>query len=216
MMDEVINGFRRLAASEEPQVLFVLAGKCLVGGRGLAVPVVLPLTEPVELVDAQAVLLGGSLSEVIVPDELSVQIVRETFFEFEVTDAHKRAAVNYLFQRLETCEPPEAVRLSLRVMTWLESHLDDEISLDSLGEQFGCSKSGLAAAFRRDQLRPPMKELARLRIEKACELLKENELNVSQIARAVGYDDLAAFNHFFRRHVGRSPSDYRESCLWIM
>ncbi|QHI68550.1 helix-turn-helix domain-containing protein [Tichowtungia aerotolerans] len=215
MMIKTVNGSRRLAASEEPQVLFVLTGKCRVGGRTVAVPVALPMTEPVELTDVQAMLLEGCLSEAVAPDDLSVQIVRETFFEFEVTNAHRQAAVSYLFQRLETCEPPETGHLAPRVMSWLELHLDEEISLDSLSEQFGCSKSGLAAAFRRDQLRPPMKELALLRIEKVCELLKENELNVSQIARAVGYDDLAAFNHFFRRHTGRSPSDYRESCLWI-
>jgi len=61
-----------------------------------------------------------------------------------------------------------------------------------------------------------MKELAQLRIEKACELLRENDLNISQIARATGYDDLAAFNHFFRRHTGFSPRDYRENCLWVV
>lgn len=193
---------------ERPQVLFLLEGP--------GAPLAMPLVEPLELPDVRAVLLEGSLPEAVVPDALSVQIVRETFFEFEVSSAYRRAAVNYLFQRLETCEPPVAGPLFERALVWMEQHLDEPLTLELLSEQFDCSKSGLLAAFKRAGLRPPMKELARLRIEKACELLGENELNISQVARAVGYDDLAAFNHFFRRHTGRSPGDWRENCLWLM
>lgn len=205
---EKIEGARVVVPdAERPQVLFLLEGP--------GAPLAMPLLEPQELIDARGVLLEGALSEAVVLDEISAQIVRETFFEFEVTDAHRCAAVNYLFQRLEICEPSLTGLLSERVMGWLRRNLDGEINLNVLRGQFDCSKSGLLAAFKRAGLRPPMKELAQLRIEKACELLKENELNVSQIARSVGYDDLAAFNHFFRRHTGRSPSDYRENCLWI-
>ncbi len=208
MRIEKIEGSLSVSVNETPMVLFLLEGP----GSPLAVPVV----EPMKLTDVRAVLLEGALVEAVVLDELSIQVVRETFFEFEVTEAHCRAAVRYLFQRLETCEPPSVGTLPERVMSWLRSHLDGEMNLDVLVRQFDCSKSGLMAAFRRAGLRPPMKELARLRIERACDLLKENELNVSQIARAVGYCDLAAFNHFFRRHTGRSPSDYRENYLWIL
>lgn len=205
---EKIEGLRVVAPdAERPRVLFLLEGP--------GAPLAMPVLEPLELVDARGVLLEGALPEAVVPDELSVQVIRETFFEFEVSDAHRRAAVNYVFQRLETCESPASGSLSERALGWLESHLDEPVTLELLRERFGCSKSGLLTAFKRAGLRPPMKELARLRADKACELLKENELNVSQIARAVGYDDLAAFNHFFRRHTGRSPSDYRGNCLWI-
>lgn len=205
---EKLEGSRGIVPdAERPVVLFLLEGP--------GAPLAMPVLESLELSDVRGVLFEGVLAEAVVPDELSVQIVRETFFEFEVNDAYRRAAVNYLFQRLETCEPSTAGALSDRALNWLEKHLDELVSLEMLAGKFDCSKSGLLAAFKRAGLRPPMKELARLRIEKACELLKENELNVSQIARSVGYDDLAAFNHFFRRHIGRSPSDYRESCLWI-
>lgn len=213
MIFEVIEGSRVLdvADPEHPTVLFLLEGRASV----FPAPRVIPMLEPLELVDARAVVLEGTLEAGVVPDELSMQIVREVFFEFEVTDAHCRTAVNYLFQRLETCELLKSGSLSDRVMNWLPQHLDEEINLDALSELVGCSKSGLLSAFKRAGLRPPMKELAQLRIDRSCYLLKENELNVSQIARSVGYDDPAAFNHFFRRYMGRSPSDYRENCIWI-
>lgn len=193
-------------------LLFLLEGR----GQGVSAPLAMPVLEPIDLVDARGVLLEGAQPEAVVPDELSVEIVREAFFEFDVTDAHRRAAVNYLFQRLKTCEPLPSGSLAERASVWLKAHLDEVLTLESISEQFGCSNSGLLAAFRREGLRPPMKELAQMRIQRAVGLLKENELNISQVARAVGYHDLAAFNHFFCRHVGRSPSEYRESCLWLV
>ena len=215
---EVVEGSRTLGAMDDESLtmLFLLDGCCSADGREFAAPLALPLPASVKLTDCHAVLLNASLLEMVVPDEISLQIVRETFFEFEVSEVHRRAAVQYLLFRLMMCEPPSASGLAERTRVWLQAHLDAPITLNLLCEQFGCSKSGLMAVFKRAGLRPPMKELAHLRIEKACDLLKRNELNISQIARATGYSGLAAFNHFFSRHIGRSPSDYRENCLWLI
>ena len=208
-----IEGSRTVAPEDpdQPMLLFLLEGS----GQEISAPLAMPLLEPIDLVDARGILLEGALPMAVAPDELSVKIVRETFFEFDASDAHRRSAVNYLIHRLETCEPPCTDSLSERVLGWLGLNLDENINLDALCDRFACSKSGLRVAFKRAGLRSPMKELARLRIEEACALLGENELTVSQIARAVGYGDLAAFNHFFRRHAGCSPGGYRETRLWL-
>lgn len=202
--------------AEHPAMLFLLEGRCSADGQEFAAPLAMPLPASAELTDCRSVVLEEDFPETVVPDELSLQIVRETFFEFDMPETHRRAAVQYLLCRLATCDPPSMGGLAERTRYWMQTRLDEPICLEALCEQFRCSKSGMMTAFKRAGLRPPMKELARLRVEKACELLKGNELNVSQIARAVGYDDLSAFNHFFCRHTGRSPRDYRESCLWLV
>ncbi len=121
---EVIEGVRKVAGDfDRPMVLFLLEGP--------GAPLARPVLEPLELVDARAVLFEGSLLEAVVPDDLSCRIVRETFFEFEVSDAHRHAAINYLFQRLEASEPPSMGGLSERVMSWLPKHLDEAINLDA-------------------------------------------------------------------------------------
>ncbi|HJD37442.1 MAG TPA: helix-turn-helix transcriptional regulator [Candidatus Blautia ornithocaccae] len=48
------------------------------------------------------------------------------------------------------------------------------------------------------------------RIRRACSLLKETELPISDIARSVGYDNALYFSRLFRQKKGRTPTQYRK------
>ena len=50
-----------------------------------------------------------------------------------------------------------------------------------------------------------------VRLERACELLQNTRLNLSQIADTLGYADAANFTRAFKRWTGVSPSSYRNS-----
>lgn len=224
MQINIIEGSQRRNLPDGSSVLFLLEGRCDYAGESYVAPLALSLIfadgEVMEYTQTKAVLFSGtSLLQVpVVPDQLSRQIVRETFFEFTASEAHRTAAARYVLYRLEECEPvgsPLAESPVATGLAFMQAHLDADLKLDDLCEQLNCSKSGLLAAFRREGCRAPIQELARLRLERACELLKENELTVAQIARTVGYKDLSAFNHFFSRHTGSSPRRYRENCLWL-
>ena len=49
----------------------------------------------------------------------------------------------------------------------------------------------------------------RARSERACSLLREGHLPVTQVAYQLGYRDSANFTRAFRRELGMTPSDYR-------
>jgi len=51
--------------------------------------------------------------------------------------------------------------------------------------------------------------LARIRVAKAAELLKNRDLRVSEIAFAVGFQSLSQFNRVFKRLVGSAPTEFR-------
>jgi AraC-like DNA-binding protein len=53
-----------------------------------------------------------------------------------------------------------------------------------------------------------------IRFEVACELLKNTDMALSQVAAALKYSELSAFTRAFRRWCGQSPSAWRAShCL---
>lgn len=49
-----------------------------------------------------------------------------------------------------------------------------------------------------------------LRMQKAAELLKQNQLNISEVAYAVGYSDPKYFSRLFSKHFGNSPKSYSQ------
>ena len=55
----------------------------------------------------------------------------------------------------------------------------------------------------------PMEQVARLRIERAGQLLRRSDEPVKAIARLVGYGDASAFSTAYRRITGRSPEQDR-------
>jgi AraC-like DNA-binding protein len=48
-----------------------------------------------------------------------------------------------------------------------------------------------------------------MRIGRACRLLGERELNVTEIAFACGFTNVASFNRAFRREKRKNPSEFR-------
>lgn len=48
------------------------------------------------------------------------------------------------------------------------------------------------------------------RVSRACDLLRHTQLNVTQVARAVGYEDPLYFSRIFSQHYQLSPRDYRK------
>lgn len=48
----------------------------------------------------------------------------------------------------------------------------------------------------------------RIRLEKAAELLRENDANIAAVSYAVGFSDPAYFTRCFKKHFGMPPSNY--------
>jgi AraC-like DNA-binding protein len=53
--------------------------------------------------------------------------------------------------------------------------------------------------------------VARARFNSACDLLRNANLRISEIAFAVGFQSLSQFNRVFKRLSGKSPTQYRAS-----
>ncbi len=73
------------------------------------------------------------------------------------------------------------------------------------------SRSGFAARFQEATGLTPGRYLTKLRIERAQRFLAEQEISVGALARQLGYRSETAFGRAFRRHTGRTPSQWRRA-----
>ena len=82
-------------------------------------------------------------------------------------------------------------------------------SLDELARTAGLSRAGFALNFKQWIGVPPMEYLTQWRIQLACDLLREEDRRIAEVATAVGYESESAFSVAFTRIVGDRPGHYR-------
>ncbi len=92
---------------------------------------------------------------------------------------------------------------------FLEEHHDQPVTLASLARRLHVSRSHLSREFQRHFGVAPIHYLLRLRLQHAAHLLREQNFNVTEVARAVGYEDVFHFSKLFKKHHGLSPRAFR-------
>ncbi len=108
--------------------------------------------------------------------------------------------------RSDTCVVPDELR---RVLTYVEHHLADRLTVAGLAEVAGCSGATLSRRFDTHLRRSPMGWVLDQRIERARGLLRTTPLTVAQVARRCGFADANYFSRIFRDRTGRPPTAWR-------
>lgn len=90
------------------------------------------------------------------------------------------------------------------------THLNERFSLKQLAAMSGLNRTTFSRIHKTITGESPIRLLARLRIERAQQMLTDTPLSIGEIAEAVGYSDLSTFFRAFRRRSGVSPEVYRE------
>ena len=95
---------------------------------------------------------------------------------------------------------------------YLQENYRQPYSLERLAAAFGCKAAYLLRLYRRIKGCTPTQDLIRLRIEKAKRLLVGHpQMEIKQVAAAVGYEDPLYFSRLFKRETGINPSAFRDS-----
>ena len=95
-----------------------------------------------------------------------------------------------------------------QVIFLLKQNLAEPPSLEELGKKIGCSHFYLSRIFSAQTGQTITQYLRQLRMEKAAELLKSREFNVTEVALEVGYSSLSHFSAAFQEMFGCCPGLY--------
>lgn len=97
-----------------------------------------------------------------------------------------------------------------RFLQYIESHYQEDVTLDDLAGSAGVSKSECLRCFKTTLQTTPYKYLMDYRLSKAARLLKETSLPVSEIAIQTGFNGQSYFGKCFREKMNCSPNEYRK------
>jgi AraC-like DNA-binding protein len=100
-----------------------------------------------------------------------------------------------------------------KARNFIAEHSGDELSLTKVAKAVSISANHLSEKFKQVTGVNFVGYVARTRFEKACRLLHDVDLRISEIAFAVGFQSLSQFNRVFRKLSGKSPSAYRAAHL---
>lgn len=95
--------------------------------------------------------------------------------------------------------------------TFITDHCGDEMSLTSVARVANMSTNYFSEKFVEATGMNFVEYVTRTRIEKACTLLQDPNLRISEIAFDVGFQSLSQFNRGFKQVSGQCPRDYREA-----
>ncbi len=99
------------------------------------------------------------------------------------------------------------------IKAYIDENYSEELSLQSISDHFYISSSYLSHLFKKNMGYSPMHYIIRRRIGEAQTLLITTDMPVTEIASAVGFDNLSHFNVQFKKFVGLSPSTYRKKYI---
>lgn len=101
-------------------------------------------------------------------------------------------------------------RTLLPAVAYVEANYQDKISLTEMARHCDMGPYQFSRAFKQAKGITFREFLLQFRISKAMTLMKNPRANITEIAFAVGFNDLSHFAYMFRRYTGLSPSRYRQ------
>jgi AraC-like DNA-binding protein/DNA-binding response OmpR family regulator len=134
-----------------------------------------------------------------------------TFHSKHLLSEDETTAVLHRALAIDHALPPQTSIVVKQTLAYLQQNYHRTISRQELATAVGVSKDYLSHIFQQELGLSPWEYLLRYRIQQAKKLLPTTHDSITEIAAQVGFDDLSYFNRVFRKHVGCSPSQYREN-----
>jgi len=106
---------------------------------------------------------------------------------------------------------PDSDPLFLNICNYLENNVEKHLQFEDIQKEFNLSASVIKRLFHNHINCGIMEHFLRLKIDAAKQMIREQELNFTEIAASLGFSSPQYFTTAFRRISGMTPSEYANS-----
>jgi transcriptional regulator GlxA family with amidase domain len=96
-----------------------------------------------------------------------------------------------------------------KAQAYIESKLDEKISVESLSSRFSIGRRNFDRRFINATGNTPVEYSQRVKIEAAKKAFEGSRKTISEVMYDVGYSDVKACREVFRKITGMAPLEYR-------
>lgn len=114
-----------------------------------------------------------------------------------------------LVSKEETPELKTENQLVRSVHAFVQTHIDQPISVMDVALRFGVSREHLSRIFTQHSASTPYQYILTSKISAACSLLRADGLSVKEISGKLGFENVAHFTRAFKRIMRCTPSEFR-------
>lgn len=97
------------------------------------------------------------------------------------------------------------------IIKYFNANLTRNLSLQNICDEFKLSKSYLNTLFNKNTGISPINYFIRMKMKEACKMIRSTDFTIKIIAANLGYYDEYHFSFLFKKIVGVSPMQYRNS-----
>ena len=96
-----------------------------------------------------------------------------------------------------------------RAAAYVDSHYAEELTLTSLAERYHVESTYFSRMFRQETGKNLILYITDKRIEKAREYIEKTDMNLTEAAFLVGYDDYTYFSRVFKKYENMTVKEYK-------
>jgi YesN/AraC family two-component response regulator len=118
-------------------------------------------------------------------------------------------------QREYRLEAPEIVdtdqEMMEQLMQYLESHISDQdLKIEDMADAVNLGRTVFYGKIKSIVGMAPFDFLRHIRMQRAEDLISRSQMNISEVAYAVGFTDPKYFTKCFKKETGMTPTEYRD------
>lgn len=97
---------------------------------------------------------------------------------------------------------------------YMQEHINENFCLDDLSQHACLSKFHLIRIFKQATGMTPQSYFQEIRYRRACEMLEKKSIRIQDVAWELGFNEVAAFSKFFKKHARVTPSQWKRQHAW--
>ena len=98
-----------------------------------------------------------------------------------------------------------------KAQQYVREHVTEKLTVPVVAERVGVSASYLTALFHKHLQLSPGEYVRRLKLQQSKQLIREGQLNVTQVSESLQYSTVQHFSRQFKQMFGMTPTEYAKS-----